>query len=474
MTKWFVKKRRLAAIVLAAGVIGALTATAVAQSQRFPDVAPDHYAFEAVEWAAEVGVTTGYTDGTFKPERPLSKRHAVVFMERYYDEILGADESPDFTRGDMMVLLKAINDGTLRGTDTPDDPAPGATGADQSQRFPDVAPDHYAFEAVEWAAEVGVTTGYTDGTFKPERPLSKRHAVVFMERYYDEILGADESPDFTRGDMMVLLKAINDGTLRSTDTDTYTYKAIAAGGLHTCAIRADDTLACGGSNGDGQADAPAGTYKAVTAGGLHTCAIRADDTITCWGDNKDGEADAPAGTYKAVTAGGFHTCAIRTDDTIACWGNNLFDQTDSPGGTYRAVTSGWVHSCAIGTDDSLTCWGNNDYGEADAPTGTHKAVTAGGNHSCAIRTDDTIACWGWNSNGQADAPAGTHKAVTAGRNHTCAIRTDDTIACWGWNRFDQTDSPAGTYKAVAAGHVHSCAILTEGATRCWGVNIHPD
>ena len=117
MFEWFVNKRRLAAIVLAAGVIGALTATAVAQSQRFPDVAADHYAYEAVGWAAEVGVTTGYTDGTFKPQRPLSKRHAVVFMERYYDEILGADQSDDFTRGDMMVLLKAINDGTLRNTE---------------------------------------------------------------------------------------------------------------------------------------------------------------------------------------------------------------------------------------------------------------------------------------------------------------------------------------------------------------------
>lgn len=72
-----------------------------------------HYAFEAVEWAAAAGVTTGYTDGTFKPQRPLVKRHAVVFMERYCDEILGTEESPDFTRGDMMVLLKAINDGTI-------------------------------------------------------------------------------------------------------------------------------------------------------------------------------------------------------------------------------------------------------------------------------------------------------------------------------------------------------------------------
>ena len=207
----------IAAGLLATALAASVAAPAAAQSQRFPDVPPDHYAFEAVEWAAGASVTAGYTDGTFKPQRPLIKRHAVLFMERYYDEILGADESENFTRGDMMVLLKAINDGTLRGTEASDNSTPPAPAAAQSQRFPDVPPDHYAFEAVEWAAGASVTAGYTDGTFKPQRPLIKRHAVLFMERYYDEILGADESENFTRGDMMVLLKAINDGTLRGTE-----------------------------------------------------------------------------------------------------------------------------------------------------------------------------------------------------------------------------------------------------------------
>ena len=64
--------RCVAAAVMVAAVV-AVPATAVAQSQRFPDVPPDHYAFEAVEWAAEVGVTTGYTDGTFKPERAFEQ-----------------------------------------------------------------------------------------------------------------------------------------------------------------------------------------------------------------------------------------------------------------------------------------------------------------------------------------------------------------------------------------------------------------
>ena len=99
--------------------------------QRFPDVPPDHEAHDAIQWAAEVGVTTGYTDGTFKPARPLSKRHAVVFMERYYDEILGAQESADFTRADMMQVLYEIagKPGSL-GSEQPLGGPPASLGLD--------------------------------------------------------------------------------------------------------------------------------------------------------------------------------------------------------------------------------------------------------------------------------------------------------------------------------------------------------
>ena len=103
--------RRLILTMIAVVAVLAAAGTVAAQpAQRFPDVPPDHEAYEAIEWAAEAGLTAGYDDGTFKPERPLSKRHAVVFVERYYDKILGADQSEDFTRGDMMWVLMALND----------------------------------------------------------------------------------------------------------------------------------------------------------------------------------------------------------------------------------------------------------------------------------------------------------------------------------------------------------------------------
>lgn len=73
----------------------------------------------------------------------------------------------------------------------------------------------------------------------------------------------------------------------------------------------------------------------VAAGAQHTCAIMADNTLQCWGSNGAGElkqdyqaigrAIAPLvapGVTKAsiVTGGGSHTCMLTTDGTLQCWG----------------------------------------------------------------------------------------------------------------------------------------------------------
>ena len=180
---------------------------------------------------------------------------------------------------------------------------------------------------IEWAAEIGVTTGYDDGTFKPQRPLSKRHAVVFMERYYDQILQADESEDFTRGDMMVLLKAINDGTLRgntNTGVGAHSRPSAPASG-HSCGLRTDNTITCWGDNiAETGRRARRRASKPSAAGGVHSCGLRTDNTITCWGGNHwAGQTDAPAGSLQSHHRRNLsYGCGLRTDNTITCWGNN--------------------------------------------------------------------------------------------------------------------------------------------------------
>ena len=72
----------------------------------------------------------------------------------------------------------------------------------------------------------------------------------------------------------------------------------------------------------GRGKAPEGTFRAVAAGETHTCAVRTDATIGCWGSNFEGEMDAPQGAFSAISVGERYSCALRTDGIVQCWGKN--------------------------------------------------------------------------------------------------------------------------------------------------------
>lgn len=132
--------------------------------------------------------------------------------------------------------------------------------------------------------------------------------------------------------------------------------AVSAGGNHTCALIADGTVRCWGRNAEGQlgpgyaswssVDLAANTVNAlpvqgitdavsVSAGTDHTCAVLADGSTRCWGSNHYGQIGdgrrtdaaspvtiAEAGSTSAVSAGERHTCAVATDGATRCWGRN--------------------------------------------------------------------------------------------------------------------------------------------------------
>ncbi|MBI4704415.1 MAG: hypothetical protein HY744_25195 [Deltaproteobacteria bacterium] len=141
--------------------------------------------------------------------------------------------------------------------------------------------------------------------------------------------------------------------------------AVAAGADHTCAVKADSALWCCGWNqygqlGDGttqdkplptQVKALGTSAVAVAAGWLHTCAVKADGTLWCWGHNEYGQLgdgttqDKPLPTQVsalgtsaiAVAAGRAHTCAIKKDGALWCWGRNDYGQLGN--GTTQSKSS---------------------------------------------------------------------------------------------------------------------------------------
>ena len=68
-------------------------------------------------------------------------------------------------------------------------------------------------------------------------------------------------------------------------------------------------------------DPRVGGFIEVSYGSDHACALNADGSIACWGSNEHGKATPPEGEFKTVSSGEHGSCAIlREDSAVVCWG----------------------------------------------------------------------------------------------------------------------------------------------------------
>ena len=98
-------------------------------------------------FAKRYGIANGYLDGTFRPEQPVSRAELVKLIASYF---------------------------TVEGGTSP---------------FPDVPDGHWAAEVVSFAAEEGWVSGYPDGTFRPDAPVSRAEAVKILNHALDRRAG---------------------------------------------------------------------------------------------------------------------------------------------------------------------------------------------------------------------------------------------------------------------------------------------
>jgi alpha-tubulin suppressor-like RCC1 family protein len=269
---------------------------------------------------------------------------------------------------------------------------------------------------------------------------------------------------------------------------------LAAGNLHTCAIRNGRAFCWGRAlsgalgTGFGGADVHtpisvaglSGGVTAISAGNSHNCAIK-DGGAWCWGvddyvlsTSADGKPVLLAGFESGVTsitAGNLHTCAVRNGGAW-CWGDNTYGQlgngTQNPSSAPVAVASmssgvtaisgGMFFTCAI-QNGGVWCWGANFAARSTADPQYNttpvalpglesgvSAISVGATHGCAIRYG-AVLCWGARIGGGPDgnlvryptAVAGLESgvsAISAGSGFNCAIQRGATL-CWGLNYFGQ-------------------------------------
>jgi hypothetical protein len=281
------------------------------------------------------------------------------------------------------------------------------------------------------------------------------------------------------------------------------------------------------------------TIAAIAAGGIHTCALTSGGGVKCWGYNYLGqlgdgttstrllpvEVSGLASGVMAIDAGSRHTCALTLAGGVKCWGLDNSEQLNGKrtsrlvpvdivglGSGISAVAAGGDYTCALTSGGGVKCWGVNNYsGQLGNGTTTESlvpvdvsglgsgisAIAAGMYHTCALTTGGGVKCWGENGRGELGNGTTTNSstpvdvsglasgvsAIAAGGQHTCALASDGRVNCWG-NTLGETgiDSTPdsivpidvaglqGEVSAIAAGYLHTCAVTSRGGIACWGSN----
>ena len=169
----------------------------------FADVATDAYYYGAVKWAVEKGVTNGVSETLFGPDQACTRAQIVTFLWRAAGSpepksgSSFADVAADayYAKAVAWAVENGITKGTSETTFHPDETCTRAQGVTFLYRalgklaaaqagFTDVAADSYYADAVNWAAENGVTKGISETLFGPDGSCTRAQIVTFLYRAY--------------------------------------------------------------------------------------------------------------------------------------------------------------------------------------------------------------------------------------------------------------------------------------------------
>ena len=120
----------------------------------FSDVSSRDFGFDYMATAHALGITTGFDDGTFRPDESVTREQMAAMFDRVY-ALPEYEGLPDV--------------------------------------FSDVPDSRWSAEAVHRLYGAGIITGFGDGTFRPSVTLNRLHFSIMMDRYIRMADG--ESPE---------------------------------------------------------------------------------------------------------------------------------------------------------------------------------------------------------------------------------------------------------------------------------------
>ncbi len=144
-----VTRAQMALYIARALVGGAANVPAGPAEGTFPDVPPDHWAYDAVEYAVAAAVVGWYPSGTYEPDWVVTRSQMAVFVARSIVDPTGEEGLDGYT----PPLIPS---------------------------FTDVAADHWSFKHVEYCAEKDVVLGYPDASYRPALEITRAQMAVYI------------------------------------------------------------------------------------------------------------------------------------------------------------------------------------------------------------------------------------------------------------------------------------------------------
>ncbi len=167
---------------------------------KYTDVAPNYWAFSTIERLNTLGLIKGYVDGTFKPTNEITRGEAAMILSREMqvevNEVIHyEDVAPNYYAFDAIqeVAAAGIITGRVAGKFNPTSPLTRAEMAAIIDRmykltgtavmnFSDVAPNHWAYDSIMRLYKNELITGYTDGTFKPNAFITRAEFANILSK----------------------------------------------------------------------------------------------------------------------------------------------------------------------------------------------------------------------------------------------------------------------------------------------------
>ena len=186
--------------VVTAAVSGPEVLVLLGDTQQFPDLAQTTWAKPSVDTLLAAGILSGFPDGTFRPEAPLTRAEFVKMLALAEGLLPGDGQTPfaDVPGNAWFApyVSAAVGAQLVKGltptTFGPDQPVTREEAAVLLTRAlhltasvnlhaPDLGDiDAWALPAVEAAVAAGYLHGFPDGTFRPVATTTRAEAAVVL------------------------------------------------------------------------------------------------------------------------------------------------------------------------------------------------------------------------------------------------------------------------------------------------------